>query len=121
MTLPRMLKVVLFAYASGMYSSHKIAKATQEHINFMWLCGMHPPDHNTINRFRSQRIRSVFEDVFLGIVMVRAQAGYTTLGTYFLDGTKIEANANKFSFVWKNLLINTRLRCELTYILIYQQ
>ena len=52
-----MLKVILFAYASGIYSSRKIAKATAENINFMWLCGMHPLDHNTINRFRTQRIR----------------------------------------------------------------
>lgn len=62
---------------------------------------MHPLDHNTVNRFRSQRIRPVFEDVFLEIVTVLARAGHVTLDTYFLDGTKIEANANKFSFVWK--------------------
>lgn len=96
-----MLKIVLFAYASGIYSSRKIAKATAENINFMWLCGMQPLDHNTINRFRTQRIRPVFEDIFLEIVMVLEKAGYITLDTYFLDGTKIEANANKYSFVWK--------------------
>ena len=96
-----MLKVVLFAYASGVYSSRKIARATAENINFMWLCGMRPLDHNTINRFRSERIRPVFEDVFSEIVAVLAEAGHVTLETYFLDGTKVEANANKFTFVWK--------------------
>ena len=96
-----MLKVVLFAYASGVYSSRKIARATAENINFMWLCGMRPLDHNTVNRFRSERIRPVFEDVFSEIISVLAGAGYVTLDTYFLDGTKVEANANKFTFVWK--------------------
>ncbi len=43
----------------------------------------------------------MYEDIFLEIVIVLVQAGYITLDTYFLDGTKIEANANKFSFVWK--------------------
>ena len=96
-----MLKVVLFAYASGVYSSRKIARATAENINFMWLCGMRPLDHNTVNRFRSERIRPVFEDVFSEIIAVLAEAGHVTLDTYFLDGTKLEANANKFTFVWK--------------------
>lgn len=96
-----MLKVVLFCYASGIYSSRKMAAATRENVNLMWLTGMRPLDHNTINRFRSERIRPVFEDVFSEVVSVLAEAGHITLDTYFLDGTKIEANANKFTFVWK--------------------
>lgn len=96
-----MLKVVLFCYASGIYSSRKIAAATRENVNLMWLTGMRPLDHSTVNRFRSERIRPVFEDVFSEVVAVLAEAGYVTLDTYFLDGTKIEANANKFTFVWK--------------------
>ncbi|WP_296061877.1 transposase [uncultured Ellagibacter sp.] len=96
-----MLKVVLFCYASGIYSSRKIAAATRENVNLMWLTGMRPLDHNTVNRFRSERIRPVFEDVFSEVVAVLADAGHITLDTYFLDGTKIEADANKFTFVWK--------------------
>lgn len=56
-----MLKVVLYAYASGIYSSRKIARATRENVCFMWLSGMRPLDHATVNRFRSERIRPVFE------------------------------------------------------------
>ena len=96
-----MLKVVLFCYASGIYSSRKIAAATRENVNLMWLTGMRPLGHNTVNRFRSERIRPVFEDVFSEVIAVLAEAGYVTLDTYFLDGTKIEANANKFTFVRK--------------------
>ena len=96
-----MLKVVLFCYASGIYSSRKIAAATRENVNLMWLTGMRPLDHSTVNRFRSERVRPVFEDVFSEVIAVLADAGHVTLDTYFLDGTKIEANANKFTFVWK--------------------
>jgi transposase len=95
-----MLKVILLAYASGIYSSRKIAQATRENIGFMWICGMQPLDHSAINRFRSERIRPVFEEVFSEFVSLLADMGFITLGTYFLDGTKIEANANRFSFVW---------------------
>lgn len=95
-----MLKVILLAYASGIYSSRQIAKATRENIGFMWICGLHPLDHCTINRFRSERIRPVFEEVFSQVIQLLADMGLVDLNTYFLDGTKIEANANKFSFVW---------------------
>ena len=61
-----MLKVVLFCYASGIYSNRKIAAATRENVNPMWLTGMRPLDHNTVNRFRSEHIRPVFEDVYIG-------------------------------------------------------
>lgn len=89
-----MLKGILLAYASGIYSSRKIAQATRENIGFLWICGMRPLDHNTINRFRSVRIRLVFEEVFSELISLLADMGFITLNTYFLDGTKIETNAN---------------------------
>ena len=95
-----MLKVVLYSYAKGIYSSRKIAQATREDVNLLWLTGMRPLGHNTVNRFRSARIRPVFEQVFTGVVLLLADAGMVDLDTYFLDGTKIEANAGKFTFVW---------------------
>ena len=95
-----LLKVVLFSYAQGVYSSRKIAKATSQDLHVMWLCGMTPLSHNTISRFRSARIQPVFEAIFAEMVHMLAEAGYVDLSTYFLDGTKIEANANKYTFVW---------------------
>ena len=50
-----MLKVVLLAYASGIYSSRAIARATRENVGFLWICGMRPLDHCTVNRFRTHR------------------------------------------------------------------
>lgn len=95
-----MLKVVLLAYASGIYSSRAIARATRENVGFLWICGMRPLDHCTVNRFRTERVRPVFEEVFAEVIQLLADMGLVTLDTYFLDGTKIEANANRFTFVW---------------------
>jgi len=96
-----LLKVVTFAYASGIFSSRKIAAASKESIYFLWLTGQTTLDHNTINRFRSERIAPLFENIFTEVVSLLANHGHLDLDTYFLDGTKIEANANKYSFVWK--------------------
>lgn len=59
---PQMMpKVILLAYAKGIYTSRKIAQATREDIGFLWICGMRPLDHCTVNRFRKERIRPAFE------------------------------------------------------------
>lgn len=61
-----MLKVVLLAYAQGICSSHRIAQATCENVGFLWICDMQPLDHSTVNRFRSEHICPVSEEVFSG-------------------------------------------------------
>jgi len=96
-----LLKVITYAYASGIYSSRKIAAATKESVFMLWLSGQTALDHNTINRFRSERIAPIFEEIFTEVISLLAEHGYLDLDTYFLDGTKIEANANKYSFTWK--------------------
>ena len=99
---PRMmLKVVIYAYASGVYSSRKIAEATRSNIYFLWLTGCTPLDHMTVNRFRTERLRGAFEGIFTDVVLMLAELGHVTLDTYFLDGTKIEANANRYTFTWR--------------------
>ncbi|MFE1523037.1 IS1182 family transposase [Schaalia turicensis] len=95
-----MLKLVLYCYSSGIYSSRQIATATTKDLHAMWLTALTPISHNTINRFRSSRIEPVFEKIFTQVITTLADHGYLDLSTYFLDGTKIEANANKYSFVW---------------------
>lgn len=95
-----MLKVLVYAYASGIYSSRKIAKATRENIYFMWLTGSQVVDFMTINRFRGERLKGIMEDIFAEVVSLLNREGYISLEQYFLDGTKIEANASKYSWVW---------------------
>ena len=107
-----MLKVVLYAYASGVYSSRKIARATRENVCFMWLAGMAPLDHMTVNRFRSERIRPAFEAIFTELVALLAEKGMLDLSTYFLDGTKVEANANRYTFVWRKAVEGNRAKLQ---------
>lgn len=97
---PRMmLKVMIYSFTQKIYSSRQIAKALRENINFMWIAGGNKPDFRTINRFRLD-MKDIIEDVFYDIVRLLIKKGYINLQNYFLDGTKIEANANKYTFVW---------------------
>ncbi|OKP80625.1 transposase [Paenibacillus helianthi] len=98
---PKMLtKVIIYAYTQRMYSSRQIAKVVRENIPFMWLAGRQRPDFRTINRFRSQRMKDVLETLFTAVLQFLADEKYVSLDHYFVDGTKIEANANRYTFVW---------------------
>jgi transposase len=100
-----MLKVLIYAYTQQLYSSRKIAKALRENIYFMWLSGNQQPDFRTINRFRGEVVKDVIEDIFSSVLSLLIEEGYVKLENYFVDGTKLEANANKYQWVWAK---NTR-------------
>lgn len=93
--------MLVYACTQQSFSSRKIAKALRDNIHYMWLSGMSQPDHRIINRFRGVVLKEVVEEVFYGIVEQLFELGYVDLEKYFVDGTKIEANANRCSFVWK--------------------
>lgn len=98
---PRMLlKVLVYGYLSNIYSSRKLEAAACENIYFMWLSGMERPDHNTINRFRSNRLKGVIKKVFTQVVLLMVESGHVDLQKVYTDGTKIEASANRYTFVW---------------------
>jgi transposase len=98
---PKMLlKVLVYAYAEKVYSSRWIAKALRENIYFMWISGESTPDFRTINDFRGSRIKAVIDEVFSAVLEHLIGAGHVKLEHYFLDGTKIEADANKHKVVW---------------------
>ena len=108
---PKMLlKVLVFSYLNNIYSSRKIESAVKENIPFMWLAGMSQPDHNTINRFRSDRLKDVLKQVFKQIVLLLSEAGLVDLKEVYIDGTKIEANANRYTFVWGNSIKTSKER-----------
>lgn len=101
-----LFKILVYGYINNIYTSRGIEQACRRDINFMWLLeGQKAPDHNTIARFRSGRLADVVEDMFCQLVMKLEQAGEILFQTLFVDGTKIEANANKYSFVWKKTTI----------------
>ena len=64
-----------------------------------WLAAMNQPNHNTINRFRSARLKYVLKEVFSQVVLLLTESGHLGLKDAYTDGTKIEANANKYTFV----------------------
>jgi transposase len=95
-----MLKVLIYAYTQRIYTSRQIAKALRENVNFMWISGNNHPDFRTINRFRGTVMREIMDEVFTAVLKLLMDEGYVKLEHYFLDGTKIEANANKHKAIW---------------------
>jgi transposase len=96
-----MIKLLVYAYVSKVYSSRNIAKAVRQDITFMWLAGMNRPDFRTINNFRSGVLKPVIQDVFTAMIQFLLAHAYIDLHHYFIDGTKMRANANRHTPVWR--------------------
>ena len=96
-----LLKVLIYCYMTETYSSRQIAKQCRENVNVMWLTGFQKPDFRTINTFRSEKLKDSIEEIFVSTVRLLNRKGYVSLEKYFVDGTKIESAANKYTFVWK--------------------
>ena len=107
-----MLKIIVYGYLSNIYSSRKIEQAVQSNIHFMWLAGMQRPDHNTINRFRNDKLKGVLKEVFAQVVVLMAEQGLMDIKTVYVDGTKLEANANKYTFVWGKSVKRNKARIK---------
>lgn len=116
-----LLKVLVYAYLRNIYSTRKMEEAIQENIHFMWLAGGSRPDHNTLARFRSQRLKGQVRAVFGQVVELLVDSGQLGLQEGFLDGTKIEANANRYTFVWGKAIKTSkeRIRRQLQELLDY--
>ena len=96
-----MLKVLVFAYLSNVYSSRRIEDLLRRDIYFMWLAGMKRPDFRTINYYRGKRLKDGFDAVFTQVVKLLHEEGFVSLKVQYIDGTKIESVANKYTFVWR--------------------
>lgn len=108
---PRMLlKVIVYGYINNVYSSRKLEEAVKSNIHFMWLSGMRKPDHNTINRFRGQRLQHTLRPIFDQVVLMLCEEGLLNIKDLYTDGTKIEANANRYTFVWGKAIKTSRER-----------
>lgn len=95
-----MLKAVIYGYMNNLYSCRKIEEALKRDVHFIWLAGHNKPDFNTINRFRN-RVKDEINNVFTKLVVLLAEKGFVTLDVEYIDGTKIESKANKYTFVWR--------------------
>lgn len=107
---PRMmLKTVIYAYMNNIYSCRKIEKSLCRDVHFIWLAGYERPDFNTINRFRN-RVKSEINDVFTQLVVILAMKGFISLDVEYIDGTKIESKANRYTFVWRKTVERNRMK-----------
>ncbi|MEE0514055.1 MAG: IS1182 family transposase [Emergencia sp.] len=98
----QMLKIVLYAYIDGKYSSRDIERACHRDINYMYLLEGKPvPDHATIARFRSLHFSPCAKHLLTECTELLFELGEISGKNIFIDGTKIEANANRYTFVWK--------------------
>ena len=98
----KLLKIMLYAYMNRLYSSRSIETACRRDINFMFLLEGSPvPDHSTIARFRSIHFSACSNEIMAVVSNLLFELGEISGENIFIDGTKIEANANKYTFVWK--------------------
>lgn len=102
-----MLKVILYAYMNNINSCRKIEKLLLRDVHFIWLAAYEKPDFITINRFRN-RVKKEINNIFTQVVLILASKGFITLDVEYIDGTKIESKANKYTFVWKKSVEKNR-------------
>ena len=107
-----MLKLLLYAYHEGIgTSSRTIEKNCRRDINYMYLLEGKPvPDHATIARFRSRHFGPCAQSLLAQMTGLLHRLGQITETEAFLDGTKIEANANRYTFVWKKAVTKRQTR-----------
>jgi len=96
-----MIKVLFYSYLSNIYSCRKIAKALNENIHFMYISGNSTPDFRTINDFRGKILKDHIQKLFAEVVKILVEMGYVSLDVQHIDGSKIEAKSNRYTFVWK--------------------
>lgn len=106
-----MLKIILYAYMNNIYSCRKMEKAVKRDIHYIWLAAQERPDFVTINRFRNH-VKSEINDIFTQTVLLLAERGFITLDVEYIDGTKIESKANKYTFVWRKAIEKNRAKLQ---------
>lgn len=108
-----MLKIMLYANMEKKYTSRSIESSCKRDINFIWLLNGAPaPNYHEIARFRSKRLAECAEELFYQIVYQLKENNEIRYEHLFVDGTKIEANENKYSFVWKKSTTKYEARNE---------
>lgn len=94
---PRMLLgILVYGYATGIFSSRKLERATYDSVAFRFIAANDHPDHDTIATFRRRFLKQI-EGLFVQVLLLAREMGMLKLGTLGLDGTKIHANASRHS------------------------
>lgn len=115
-----MLHVILFGFMENIRSLRKLEKACRTDIRFMYICKGKTPSFMAFQRFIDQKLNQSIEDIFYEINEFLIQKESINTDVIYIDGTKIEANAQKFSFVWKKAVLNHRDKHCLKISKLYQ-
>ena len=115
-----MLKIILYAYMNNIYSCRRIERQVQRDIHYIWLAAQERPDFVTINRFRN-RVKNEINNIFTQLVLLLADRGFITLDVEYIDGTKIESKANRYTFVWRKTVDKNRARLQEKIRVLLQQ
>ena len=119
---PRMLlKVVFYAYMNNTYSCRRIESAMLRDIYYMWLSGNEHPSYSTINRFRSGHVKDQINGLFVQVVEHLVEEGVLSLDVQYIDGTKVESVANKYTFVWRKTVERNKAKLEKKILGVLQQ
>src|ERR1700691_5121624 len=91
-----LLSILVYGYATGVFSSRKLERATWDSVAFRYIAGGEHPDHDTIATFRRRFLKDI-EKLFVDVLRLAREMGVLKMGTIGLDGTKIHANASRHS------------------------
>ena len=106
-------ELIVYGYMKHLYSGRAIAEACKTDIRFMWLLNGEPaPSHATISRFEDEKLSEAIEGLFYQFVNKLYEMGEVKYKNLFVDGTKIEAYANKYTFVWKSAVEKNLAKLE---------
>ena len=109
-----LFKVMVFAYSQGIWSTRKIEEAYRLNLAFQYLLhGEKCPDHNTLYRFRKYHLSYCAEGLLTQFIDLLAEQGEILFENLFVDGSKIEADANRYSFVWAKVVLKNAERLQI--------
>src|SRR3979409_1421239 len=113
-----LLGLLVYGYATGVFSSRKLERATYDSVSFRFIAANDHPDHDTIATFR-RRFRKEIEALFVKVLLLAREMGVLKMGTVALDGTKIHANASRHSALSYEHAgkIETQLKAEVADLL----
>lgn len=104
----RMLEIILFAYMNQIYSLRQMEHACRTDLRFLYLTGEETPSFQTIGQFITKNLKGTVEDVFTDLNRRIFELDGICLDELYVDGTNYEANANKYSFVWKKTALKSQ-------------
>lgn len=113
-----LLGLLVYGYATGVYSSRKLERATHDSVAFRFIAANDHPDHDTIATFRRRFLEEI-EGLFVQVLVLAREAGLLKLGTVALDGTKVHANASRHSALsWEHACkIEAQLKAEVAELM----